>query len=119
MNSMLKIRFWQDHLTMDQADALYAKLAQQFMGLSLPGIYWQTHHVASMYDMYTPSYLLAQIRMEELRKKLEQEYGIRWWQDRQVGDTLRKQYIAPGAAIQLEDFSQLDEDPFWQTIVPS
>jgi len=119
VNSMLKVRFWQDHLTMDQADSLYAKLAQQFMGLSLPGIYWQTHHVASMYDMYTPSYLLAQIRMEELRKKLEQEYGIRWWQDRQVGDTLRKQYIAPGAAIQLEDFSQLDEDPFWQTIVPS
>ncbi|MCX5974102.1 MAG: hypothetical protein NTU59_05430, partial [Coprothermobacterota bacterium] len=60
-----------------------------------------------------------QIRMEELRKKLEQEYGIRWWQDLQVGDTLREQYIAPGAAIQLEDFSQLDEGPFWQTIVPS
>jgi hypothetical protein len=118
VNSMLKVRFWQDHLTMDRADALYADLAQQFMGLPLPGIYWQTHHVASMYDMYTPSYLLAQIRMEELRKKLEQQYGNRWWKDLQVSDTLRKYYIAPGAAIRLEDFSQLDEGPFWQTIVP-
>ncbi len=119
VNSMLKVRFWQDQLTMDQADALYAELAQQFMGLPLPGIYWQTHHVASMYDMYTPSYLLAQIRMEELRRKLEREYGTRWWQDLCAGDTLRRQYIAPGAAIQLKDFSQLDENPFWQTIVPS
>lgn len=118
VNSMMKIRYWEENLSMEQADRIYGELAQKYMGLPLPGIYWQTHHVASMYDMYTPSYLLAQIRMEELRLKLARDFGELWFKEKKAGEYLKRELIGPGGAIDLDSFSRLDEGPFWKTIVP-
>ncbi len=118
MNSMMKIRYWEENLSLVEADRIYSELAQEYMGLPLPGIYWETHHVASMYDMYTPSYLLAQVRMEELRMKLAREFGELWFKERKAGEYLKRELIGPGGAIDLNSFSSLDEGPFWRTIVP-
>jgi oligoendopeptidase F len=118
VNSMLKIKFWEERLTMEQADKIYAEYAQKYMGLPLPGIYWQTHHVASMFDMYTPSYLLAQIRMEEMVLKLEEQFGKEWWKNSGSGAYI-KGHITPGGAIDLESFSSLNDEPFWRkTVTP-
>lgn len=116
VNSILKIKFWEDGLSMEQADQVYAEYAERFMGLPLPGIYWQTHHVASMFDMYTPSYLLAQIRMEEMVKKLEENFGGKWWKNPDSGDYI-KGYMIPGGGINLKDFSCLNEEAFWRKII--
>ncbi|MCR4433884.1 MAG: hypothetical protein NUV70_07535 [Caldiserica bacterium] len=116
VNSMLKIKFWEERLTMERADQVYAEYAEKYMGLPLPGIYWETHHVASMFDMYTPSYLLAQIRMEEMVLKLEEQFGKKWWKNSTSGAYI-KGHILPGGAIDLESFSQLNEGPFWRKIV--
>lgn len=118
VNSMLKIKFWEERLTMEQADQVYGEYALQYMGLPLPGIYWETHHVASMFDMYTPSYLLAQIRMEELVRKMEENFGSNWWQNKDSGAFLRE-HMAPGGALNLEGFSSLDEGPFLRKILNS
>ncbi|MCR4428652.1 MAG: hypothetical protein NUV68_04845 [Caldiserica bacterium] len=116
VNSILKIKFWEEGLSMEQADQVYAQYAQKFMGLPLPGIYWQTHHVASMFDMYTPSYLLAQIRMEEMVKKLEDQYGSQWWKNSDSGKYIKDQML-PGGGIDLDSFSRLNEGPFWRKVV--
>lgn len=116
-NSMFKIRFWEENLSMDEADEAYEELTEQFMGLRVPGRYWQTHHIISMSDMYAPSYLLAHIRKSELWRVLEKKFGKTWWRDAEAGEWLREEAMGPGGAIDLAAFSRLDPAPYLATVL--
>lgn len=116
-NSMLKIKFWKDELSMNEADELYERLTEQYMGFKLPGRYWQAHHVVSMYDLYAPSYLLAKVRMEELKAKIKEEFGQAWWRNAKAGEFLREKVMGPGAKINLSSFSSLNERPYFDTVL--
>ncbi len=118
-NSMLKIRYWEKGLSMEEADREYEKLYRQYTDLSMPGIYWQTHHVVGMYVLYAPSYLLANIRKSELLDALRGEFGEEWWKAPGAGKYLREECMGPGAAIDLSAFSRLNPDPYLRSILGS
>ncbi len=111
-NSMFKLRYWTEHLDMEAADALYADLYRTYVGLEMPGRYWQTHHVVALYDVYAPSYLLAKVRTAELRRLLEERFSERWWRSAEAGAYLREELMGPGRRIALESFSRLDPRPY-------
>lgn len=118
-NSMMKIRYWEEALSIAEADALYAALYQEYTDLPMPGIYWQTHHVAGMSILYAPSYLIANIRKAELQNQLRSEFGQRWWRDPKAGKTLRERYMGAGTAIDLAAFSTLNPEPYFNTVFQS
>jgi hypothetical protein len=115
-NSLFKIQFWEDGLTMDEADEAYEDLTEKCTGIRIPGRYWQTHHVVSMNDMYAPSYLLAHIRKSELILALERRFGKSWWRDPSAGEWLRDEAMGPGGAIDLASFSKLDPEPYLASV---
>ena len=118
-NSMHKIRFWKDGLQDDfaKADRAYGELYQRYVGVPMPGIYWQTHHVLSMSDMYAPSYILANIRKSEMISRLQREFGRAWWREPRAGAWLRDEAMGPGASIDLASFSKLDADAYVKPVV--
>ncbi|MFQ5837909.1 MAG: hypothetical protein ACE5HJ_03910 [Thermoplasmata archaeon] len=116
-NSMLKIEYWEEGLTMGDADGEYERLSKQYTGIPMPGIYWQTHHIMGMYILYAPSYLLANIRKSELLEKLKGEFGDKWWRVREAGGYLRRECMGPGAAIDLSSFSKLDPEPYLRGVL--
>ena len=111
-NAMFKLRYWTEHPEIDAADDLYAALYHRYVGLPMPGRYWQTHHVVGLYDVYAPSYLLAKVRMTELRRVLEERFTLRWWHRPETGAYLREQLMGPGRGIPLEEFSRLAARPY-------
>jgi hypothetical protein len=116
VNSLMKIRFQEKMLSMDQASELYAKLYREYVGFEIPGEYWQLHHVMPDYDLYSPSYLIAAVRKSELIKKLNNRLGEEWWDSPKSGDYMRE-IIRPGANIDLDEFSRLDTGPFLKPLV--
>jgi len=115
-NSMFKLRYWTEHPSMDAADRLYGDLYRRYVGLAMPGRYWQTHHVVALHDVYAPSYLLAKVRMVELRRGLEERFGERWWRNPEAGRFLREALMGPGRSIPLETFSRLDPGPYLNSL---
>ena len=115
-NSLFKILFWEDGLSVAAGDAVYATLYADLVGQTIPGRYWQTHHVTGMYDIYAPSYLLAKVRMEELKTRLRGEYGDAWWRSAKAGVYLRDTLMGPGRAIDPAPFSRLDEGPYLRSV---
>ncbi len=97
---------------MEAADDLYASLYRQYVGLEMPGRYWQTHHVLGQTDVYAPSYLLAQVRAAELGRVLVDRFSERWWRRPEAGAFLREELMGPGRAIDLGAFSRLDPEPY-------
>ncbi len=110
-NSMMKLRFWREGLTMEQADALYADLIEKYMGTRYPGKYWQLHHVMPEYFLYSPSYLIAAVRAYELEKTLTEMFGERYWKDRNAGKYVYE-LLRVGQSIDVSTFSRLDADAF-------
>lgn len=88
-NALTKLKFWKYNYTIEQTDEEYEKATEQFMGIKIPGRYWQLHHVMSEHDLYAPSYLIAAVRVGELRNKLEKEYGTEWWKNKEAGTFIR------------------------------
>ena len=118
-NSMHKVRFWTERLweDFDKADRAYEDLTERYMGVRVPGIYWQTHHVLSMSDVYAPSYLLANVRKSELIRHMQARFGRAWWRDPEAGAFLKRECMEPGASIDLDAFSRLDLDAYLQPIL--
>jgi hypothetical protein len=115
-NSLMKIEFWEDSLSMDQANDRYARYTKDFMGMSLPGKYWQLHHVMPDFDLYSPSYMIAAVRAAELDRKLESLFGAYWWADKRAGNYIRS-IARSGADINLSRFSKLDCRPYLKSLL--
>jgi Zn-dependent oligopeptidase len=112
-NSIMKIEFWEKNLDVEKATERYAELTERY-GLPLPGNYWLAHHVMSMYDLYSPSYLLSKIRTASLLHKLRDEHGEKWYGEPNAGKYLREEVFGPGAAVKLENFSSLDPTHYFK-----
>ncbi len=115
-NSLLKIEFWEENLSMEQANERYERYTEEFMGVRVPGKYWQLHHVMPDYDLYSPSYMIAAVRAAELDRKLENLFGSSWWTDKRAGDYIRKR-ASDGASIKLSRFSKLDTRPYLKPLI--
>jgi len=110
-NSTMKLRYWRDSLSIEDASKLYSDLTEKYMGIRYPGEYWLLHHVMPEYTLYSPSYLLAAVRASELRKALVESFGDRYWEEKGAGKLLTE-FMAPGRGIELRRFSKLDVDSF-------
>jgi hypothetical protein len=115
-NSLMKIEYWEQNMSMDEANDRYEKYAEQFMGLRLPGRYWQLHHVMPDFDLYSPSYMVAAVRAAELDRKLENLFGASWWTDKRAGNYIRA-IAKNGASIKLSQFSKLDTRPYLKDLI--
>jgi hypothetical protein len=115
-NSLMKIEFWEESLSMEQANERYERYTEEFMGMRLPGNYWQLHHVMPDYDLYSPSYMVAALRAAELDRKLENLFGASWWAEKRSGDYIRR-IASDGASIDLARFSKLDTRPYLKPLL--
>lgn len=116
-NSLFKLDFWKEKLSMEQANERYSDLTERFMKIRLPGQYWQTHHVLSQYDIYAPSYLIAAVRAYELGQYLAKRFGESWWTNPDAGVWIRKELMSPGASVDFTPYSKLDEKAYLKSLL--
>lgn len=109
-NSLMKMEFWKQHLSIKETNSLYNKLVKKFTNIDLPGEYWMLHHILPESVMYVPSYLIAAVRAKELETILVSKFGDTWWSDKNSGKYL-KNLMNDGAEIDLT-FSKLNTVAF-------
>ncbi|MDQ6722978.1 MAG: M3 family metallopeptidase, partial [Thermoproteota archaeon] len=114
-NSLMKLEYWKENLSIEKASELYARLIKEYTGFEIPGEYWLLHHILPESIMYVPSYLLAAVRSAELDNYVSNKYGDKWWKEKDAGKDL-KEIMKPGAKIDLSIFSKLDSNRFLQEI---
>ncbi|MFX0067713.1 MAG: M3 family metallopeptidase [Promethearchaeota archaeon] len=88
-NSILKLEYWKNNLSIDEASNRYEELTKRFFH-KLPGEYWLLHHVMPNYNLYSPSYVIASVRAAELEQLLERDYGSYWWKTKKAGKFLEE-----------------------------
>ena len=115
VNSLMKIDYWKNNLSIEQASDLYSKLLKEYTGIEMPGEYWLLHHILPESIMYVPSYLIAAVRASELETFLKNKFGNEWWKEKSVGKEL-KEIMSPGAKLDLYYFSKLDPDSYIKEI---
>ena len=114
-NSLMKMEYWRQNLSADQACEVYSRLIKEYTGMEVPGEYWLLHHIMPESIMYVPSYLLAAVRAAELESFLRDRFGDVWWKEKDSGKRLRE-IMKPGAAIDLSTISRLDSSKFLDEI---
>jgi hypothetical protein len=112
-NSLMKLAYWKENLSIHQACELYSRLIKEYTGFEMPGEYWLLHHILPESIMYVPSYLLAAVRAAELSAYMKDKFGDKWWNKKQSGKNLRE-IMGPGASIDLSVFSKLDSSVFFK-----
>lgn len=105
-NSLFRIAYWNEKLKFEECNARYAKEIRKSMGIKIPGAYWQLHHILPESLVYVPSYMLAEIQQEKIKRKLRQKYGKRWWKSRKAGKEVQK-IMEQGADSPAADFSKI------------
>ena len=115
-NSLMKLEYWQQNLSVAKACQAYSKLIKEYTEFEVPGEYWLLHHILPESIMYVPSYLLAAARAAELEAYLRNKFGDMWWREKEAGKSLRE-IMRPGAAIDLSLFSRLDSSTFLNEII--
>ena len=115
-NSLMKLEYWKENLSIDKACELYSRLIREYTGFEIPGEYWLLHHILPESVMYVPSYLLAAVRAAELDMYTRNKYGDKWWKEKEVGKDFRE-IMRPGARIDLSIFSNLDSNTFLEEII--
>jgi hypothetical protein len=115
-NSLMKLSYWKENLSIHQASELYSRLIKEYTGFEMPGEYWLLHHILPESIMYVPSYLLAAVRAAELDMYARNKYGDKWWKEKEAGKDFRE-IMKPGAKIDLSIFSNLDSNMFLKEII--
>jgi oligoendopeptidase F len=88
-NSIMKTEFWKNNYTVEQAASRWQQLTKRFF-IETPGNYWLLHHVMPNYDLYSPSYVIASVRVTAIKQKLASEFGEPWWKNPQAGQYIRE-----------------------------
>jgi hypothetical protein len=115
-NSLMKLAYWKENLSIYKACELYSRLIKEYTGFEMPGEYWLLHHILPESIMYVPSYLLAAVRAAELSAYMKDKFGDKRWNEKQTGKNL-KEIMGPGASIDLSMFSKLDSSVFLKEII--
>ncbi|MFX1475439.1 MAG: hypothetical protein ACFFCO_08190 [Promethearchaeota archaeon] len=95
-NSLMKLAFWKEGLSFDQASQRWQELTRRFY-IEVPGDYWLLYPINVQFTLYNPSYLMAYVRSVQLRHLLVDEFGETWWEEPRAGT-----YIAELAATRAE-----------------
>jgi len=114
-NSLMKLEYWKENLSIDQACDVYSRMIKEYTGFDIPGQYWLLHHILPESIMYVPSYLLAAVRAAELDMYMKNRFGDKWWTEKESGRNLRE-IMKPGVEIDLSIFSKLDSSIFVKEI---
>ncbi|KPV65266.1 MAG: hypothetical protein AOA65_0301 [Candidatus Bathyarchaeota archaeon BA1] len=88
-NSIMKMEFWKKGYSMEEAAKRWQELTKRFF-IEVPGNYWLLHHIMPNYDMYSPSYVIAALRVEAIRERLAQDYGKIWWKNPEAGEFVKQ-----------------------------
>ncbi|MDH5447993.1 MAG: M3 family metallopeptidase [Candidatus Bathyarchaeota archaeon] len=88
-NSIMKMEFWKNRYTIEQAAKRWQELTKRFF-IETPGNYWILHHVMPNYDMYSPSYVIAAVRVATMKEKLAHDFGETWWRKPEAGEFIRQ-----------------------------
>jgi oligoendopeptidase F len=115
-NSLMKLSYWKENLSIYKASELYSRIVKEYTGFEIPGEYWLLHHILPESIMYVPSYLLAAVRAAELDMYARNKYGDKWWKEKEAGKDFRE-IMKPGAKIDLSTFSNLDSNRFLKEII--
>jgi len=99
-NSIMKMEFWKKNYSVEQAARRWQELSKRFF-METPGYYWILHHVMPSYDLYSPSYVIASVRVASLLEKIIQDYGEAWWRNPQAGKLI-KQLAQTGGEFDIE-----------------
>lgn len=83
-NGIMKMEFWKKGYSAEAAARRWQELTKRFF-VEVPGYYWVLHHIMPNYDMYSPSYVIAAVRVDVIRKRLSDEFGARWWRNSDAG----------------------------------
>jgi len=87
-NGIMKMEFWKKGYSIEEAAKRWQELTKRFF-IEVPGNYWLLHHVMPSYDMYSPSYVIASMRVAAVRERLRQDYGDVWWKNSDAGNFVR------------------------------
>jgi len=87
-NGIMKMEFWKKGYSIEEAAKRWQELTKRFF-IEVPGNYWLLHHVMPSYDMYSPSYVIASMRVAAVRERLRRDYGDAWWKDSDAGNFVR------------------------------
>jgi oligoendopeptidase F len=88
-NSIMKMEFWKKNYNVEQAAKRWQELTKRFF-IETPGYYWILHHVMPNYDMYSPSYMIASVRVATITQKLTEDFGEAWWTNPKAGKFIRQ-----------------------------
>jgi len=88
-NSIMKTEFWKNNYTVEQAAKRWQQLTKRFF-IETPGDYWLLHHVMPNYDLYSPSYVIATVRVATIKRRLAKDYGETWWRNPKAGQYIRE-----------------------------
>lgn len=88
-NSIMKLEFWKKKYTIEEAAKRWQELTKRFF-IETPGNYWLLHHVMPTYDLYSPSYVIASVRVSAIRERLVEDYGEKWWRNPKAGEFIRQ-----------------------------
>jgi hypothetical protein len=105
-NSLLKLEFWKNKYSYEKTSERYQELTERFFW-RIPGDYWLLHHVMPNYDLYSPSYMIASVRVKEWNDQMSGEFGDDFWKNKQAG-TVFKDLAATRGEF---DLSIWDLDP--------
>jgi hypothetical protein len=87
-NGIMKMEFWKKGYSIEEAAKRWQELTKRFF-IEVPGNYWILHHVMPNYDMYSPSYIIASVRVATIRERLRRDYGEVWWKNLDAGNFVR------------------------------
>jgi len=88
-NSIMKLEFWKKNYTIEDAAKRWQELTKRFF-IETPGNYWLLHHIMPNYDLYSPSYVIAAVRVAAIGERLAEDYGEKWWRNPKAGAFIRQ-----------------------------
>ncbi len=87
-NSIMKMEFWKKGYSIEEAAKRWQELTKRFF-IEVPGNYWLLHHIMPNYDMYSPSYVIAALRVKAITERLIRDYGEAWWRNPKAGEFVK------------------------------
>lgn len=88
-NGIMKMEFWRKEYNAEEAAKRWQELTKRFF-LEVPGSYWLLHHIMPNYEMYSPSYVIAALRVMTIKKRLREEFGEKWWKHPGAGRFIKE-----------------------------
>lgn len=88
--ALTKLEFWKDNLSIEMTTQKFEETMQSFYHSAFPGEYWLLDTMMTNRDLYLPSYIVAAVRVADLRARLSDCFQPDWWNSKEAGIYLRE-----------------------------